>query len=298
MARMRVDEHPDAAAFRAAAEAFLERDEAQNNPLLGRIERFGGAGGAGVARGFSVRAGEVVCAALETGARGLVVSAAPPEALAALAQALHARGQQILSADGPGEAAAAFAERWCALSGERARVGMELRLHRLDAVRELPPARGSLRAADERDAELAAAWMQDFCREGRVPAPRPGRAPALEERRLFLWEPGAARAPAAMAAWSRPSRRGCSIGAVYTPPELRGRGYATALVAALSRRLLAEGRAFCTLFTDRTNPISNRIYARVGYEPLADHVHLVFEPVFPPPDEGNPRRAAIPIRPT
>ncbi len=302
---MHVDEHPDAAAFRAAAEAFLERDEAESNPLLGRIERFGQEGGAGVRRGFSVRAsGAVVGAALETGARGLVLSAAPPEALAALAQALHAGAARLLSVEGPEQAAAAFAERWCALTGERARVGMELRLHRLDAVRELAPAPGALRAADEGDRELAAAWMQAFCRDVGVPPPPPGRAPPLDQGRLFLWEPGAGRAPAAMAAWSRPSRRGCSIGAVYTPPEVRGRGYATALVAALSRRMLGEGRTFCTLFTDRANPVSNRIYARIGYEPLADHVHLALEPsaaeprAFPPPAEGNPRGAAIPPPPT
>src|SRR5438876_114270 len=63
---------------------------------------------------------------------------------------------------------------------------------------------------------------------------------------------------------------GARIGAVYTPPELRRRGYATALVADVSRRQLAEGKRFCFLFTDLANPISNSIYPKVGYRPVAD----------------------------
>jgi predicted GNAT family acetyltransferase len=35
--------------------------------------------------------------------------------------------------------------------------------------------------------------------------------------------------------------------------------------------MLDGGKAFCTLFTDVANPISNRIYARIGYVPLADY---------------------------
>jgi hypothetical protein len=57
---------------------------------------------------------------------------------------------------------------------------------------------------------------------------------------------------------------------VYTPPEHRRRGYASALTAALTERLLAGGRRFCFLFTDLANPTSNAIYQRIGYRPLGD----------------------------
>jgi hypothetical protein len=57
---------------------------------------------------------------------------------------------------------------------------------------------------------------------------------------------------------------------VYTPKELRGRGYATSVVAAASRAILAEGRRFCCLITDLANPTSNGIYARIGYVPVSD----------------------------
>ena len=61
-----------------------------------------------------------------------------------------------------------------------------------------------------------------------------------------------------------------SIGPVYTPPDRRGRGYASALVGGVTRDLLAAGRRFCFLYTDLANPTSNSIYQRVGYRPVAD----------------------------
>jgi predicted GNAT family acetyltransferase len=57
------------------------------------------------------------------------------------------------------------------------------------------------------------------------------------------------------------------IGPVYTPPERRARGYAGSAVAAASRRALAGGADTCMLFTDLSNPTSNKIYAEVGYTP-------------------------------
>ncbi len=55
------------------------------------------------------------------------------------------------------------------------------------------------------------------------------------------------------------------IAPVYTLPAHRGRGYATALVAAMSRELLARGKRKLFLTTDLANPTSNAIYARIGF---------------------------------
>jgi len=51
---------------------------------------------------------------------------------------------------------------------------------------------------------------------------------------------------------------------------LRGRGYATSCVAALTTRLLDSGKTFCCLYTDLSNPTSNSIYQRIGYRPVCD----------------------------
>jgi predicted GNAT family acetyltransferase len=60
------------------------------------------------------------------------------------------------------------------------------------------------------------------------------------------------------------------ISTVYTPPALRGRGYASAMVAAASQHALDGGAAACTLNTDLANPTSNKIYQAVGYRPVRD----------------------------
>jgi uncharacterized protein len=77
-----------------------------------------------------------------------------------------------------------------------------------------------------------------------------------------------------MAAVSRRTPWSSSIGFVYTPPELRGRGYASAVTAALSQRELDVGQGWCSLFTDQANATSNHIYADIGYEPKSEFRHF------------------------
>jgi predicted GNAT family acetyltransferase len=64
-------------------------------------------------------------------------------------------------------------------------------------------------------------------------------------------------------------------GPVYTPPGERGHGYAGALTAWVTRQILDRGSAAC-LYTDLANPTSNKIYAAIGYEPVADFFRYAF----------------------
>ena len=73
-----------------------------------------------------------------------------------------------------------------------------------------------------------------------------------------------------MAAWVGHTEQGVRIGYVYTPPAERKKGYASAVVAALSQRLLDEGSPRCFLFTQAANPTSNKIYRALGYEHVCD----------------------------
>ena len=74
-----------------------------------------------------------------------------------------------------------------------------------------------------------------------------------------------------------PTPSGSRIGPVYTPPECRGRGYASNLVAGLSQMQLDAGRDYVFLFTDLANPTSNKIYVELGYERVCDSVEYGFE---------------------
>jgi predicted GNAT family acetyltransferase len=65
-----------------------------------------------------------------------------------------------------------------------------------------------------------------------------------------------------------------AISQVYTPPALRGRGYAGSVVAAVVERIFAEGRDTACLYTDMRNPFSNRCYAKIGFRPVCESRHI------------------------
>ena len=95
----------------------------------------------------------------------------------------------------------------------------------------------------------------------------------MRANEVYLWVDAE---PRAIAAKGRPTANTVAINAVYTPPVWRGRGYATSAVAELSGRLLGDGYSTCVLYTDVANSVSNSIYRRIGYKPLADSQHIDF----------------------
>lgn len=58
------------------------------------------------------------------------------------------------------------------------------------------------------------------------------------------------------------------ISGVYTPPEWRGRGFATRGVGELCRRLFEQSRFAC-LFVNDTNAPALAVYRRLGFQPIA-----------------------------
>lgn len=60
--------------------------------------------------------------------------------------------------------------------------------------------------------------------------------------------------------------RGVCISGVYTPDNYRYKGYSTYLMSTLCTMLLKKGYEYVTLFVDKSNPISNRVYEKVGFQ--------------------------------
>jgi len=69
------------------------------------------------------------------------------------------------------------------------------------------------------------------------------------------------------------------IGSLYTPPDLRNKGYATCLVHALTKKLLTTGYDKCGIISDATHPETNHIFKQVGYQPVYEHI-LIYTPAF------------------
>lgn len=198
------------------------------------------------------------------------------QALDLLARDVYFSYDDLPGVIGQTSVAERFARRWQALSGRTFEVRFHERAFRLTNVHPLTPPPGALARAIPADRALLVRWSLDFGVEAlgdddlaeaerTVDARLEPGDPAA--RGLYLWVDGA---PVAMAGYTGPTPHGIRVGPVYTPPEHRGKGYASALVAQMSQALLDGGRSFCFLFTNLANPTANHIYEQIGYEPVVD----------------------------
>ena len=175
---------------------------------------------------------------------------------------------------GPSEAARHFAEAWSEATGGCARLVRHERSFRLRTV--LPPrvASGFMRRVEPSDRALLAAWAKAFHDEALAGGPDQDWDATADRwirgvgRTAFLWVDSGRTVSLTGVGGRTPN--GIRVGPVYTPPELRGRGYASNLVAQASQQQLDTGRTFVFLFTDLANPTANHIYQAIGYEPVND----------------------------
>lgn len=194
------------------------------------------------------------------------------EAAVLMGSALAGRTGDIPGVLGEAEISRAVAESYAAALGKRVRPGLSTTLMRLDRIEpQIQIHRpGRLRPAREADLYFLPHWRTAYRRDCGLPVESLAAAELtargqIENGRLFLWEEDT---PKAMAAVGRVQEAGASISGVYTPPALRGRGWAAACVSALCHRLLKEGHPACLLYADKKNPISNHVYRKIGFEPL------------------------------
>lgn len=196
---------------------------------------------------------------------------------AALAEYLADAGIEVSELSAVSAVAETFAGQWSELMGLTATIRWKQRLHALTEVEVRASAPGQLRLAAADDLDLIAQWFAAFEAEALdkhdVVRAAERAADRVRGRQMYLWED---TEPRAMAGWGRPTANTVSVNAVYTPPQWRGRGYATAIVAELSRQLLSDEYRTCVLFTDTSNFTSNDIYRQIGYRPVADFVHVRF----------------------
>jgi RimJ/RimL family protein N-acetyltransferase len=210
----------------------------------------------------------------------LLSSHVSEQAAAELARDLTAAGYQVPGINATQEAAGAFAAAWADRTGDAVTAHRRMRLFRLGKlIRPAPEPEGAARLATERDRDLLAEWFGAFAREVGDP-PRHDHHAVIDERLgyggITVWEDDGV--PVSMAGRTRTVARMVRVAPVYTPPELRGRGYAGAATAAVSQAALDAGLRDVVLYTDLANPTSNALYQRLGYRPVEDRVVFSFEP--------------------
>jgi predicted GNAT family acetyltransferase len=219
--------------------------------------------------------GELRASALRSAPHYLLVQSEPlcELALELLAKSLAERGAVLPGVTGVSETSDTFARCWEARTGAAAKLETRQRAY---ALREVNPVRkpvGTKQQALPEHAPLILEWINAMSAEtasgNQAAWTLEDVSACIQDGVFYLWCAGGE--PAAMAFYNRPTRRSVAISGVYTAPEKRGQGFATALVAGMCAQALADGREFITLFTDVENPVSNAVYQHVGFYPVCDY---------------------------
>jgi predicted GNAT family acetyltransferase len=266
-------------AFLAVAEEFLVAREAEHNLILGVCNTL-------LTQPGVYKVPPYLAAVLD-GGRVVAVSTQTPPWDVVLSEMDDPSAIDLIVADridepppgviGPSALSARFAETWSRRTGSPSRRVMQERAFRLRTVTSPKPATGEMRAAGPPDRDLVERWLGEFITEalgeshddlGELAERWVTAASRTPGRAMRLWIDDGA--PVSMSGFGAQTPNGQRVGPVYTPPELRGHGYASNLVAQGSQAALDAGRRFLFLFTDLANPTSNKIYQAIGYEPVTD----------------------------
>ena len=223
--------------------------------------------------------GDVIGVAMRTPPLPLLCSGIPIHAMGPVVSAL--RETPVPAVRGVRDVAEAFAAAWTSVTGEHATLTTEERLYRLDTL-VAPVVAGSARPTTEDDLAVVGPWIDEFHvvefgEESNVEAAAEmvRRAQAAGNQ-FLLWEHDGV--PVSVGGVRRPSCAMSRIGPVFTPTELRGNGFGSAVTAACAQWAGARGATEVLLFTDLANPTSNRIYQRIGFRPVTDFARIDFAP--------------------
>lgn len=263
------------------AQTYLLENEAEHNALLGIIhtllqypERYPASPYLAIVQANS----KILAIALRTPPNYLLLSKVQGfNALNLIAEDLQ--HEQLPGVGGLVAETEAFVQIWRTLTGQVYQRGAESRLYQLTRVEPITAVRGNLRLANPGDRPLLLQWFAAFYADiDTVTDDEIVRRVDVDLKRqsIYFWEDGV---PVSMVGGRQFTSTAARIAPVYTPPEHRCKGYATASVAALSQKFLAQGcdaeqfplrSKRCFLFTDLANSTSNSIYQKIGYRPVCD----------------------------
>jgi predicted GNAT family acetyltransferase len=288
---MRVRELSDVQALWQAAEAYLSRDPANNTHQLSAAKRILDLGARYGERFFAVFADddetELVASAIYVDSKALFLAMMPPEAASALALHLRCNDVRLVGVIGQRDILAAFTPAF----GQRFTTHVNLMLYQLMKAPDYGHATGTARVTTMDDLQLLIDWHRAFEVEvGMVAVPTPIEervALRIKNQQLLLWVDDGK--PVSMAGANPLPAASARIGPVYTPPHLRGRGYAQAVTAAASEQVQRDSPRTVFLFTDANYPASNKAYQRIGFVHVADHAHLLFDTQQQPVADREPR---------
>jgi RimJ/RimL family protein N-acetyltransferase len=209
---------------------------------------------------------------------GSMAIQAPRELPGIVREAVRASRRQVTAMIGPYEQAVAA----CAAIG-RSPLSLERELlFAVDlAALEVPQALQSgeviCRAPRREELDLLAGWRARFIVETNVERDGPDLRSRARVTKELLFADGSVFVAekdgkiVSMAGFNARIAEAAQIGGVYTPPELRARGYGRCAVAGALLAARASGTGRGILFTAESNRAAQRSYQAIGFQPIGDY---------------------------
>ncbi|MEJ7838135.1 MAG: GNAT family N-acetyltransferase [Thermomicrobiales bacterium] len=253
---------------------YLMQNEAMHCLQIGLLLQLDDPGMIDALWWIAKKSGRVVGVASVTPPHNLILSImASDGAVAAIAEYLRNSGNTLPGVIGPKPWSESFATIWSSDQGSRLELDLDLDefVYSCSDVQFPDVMSGSARFANELDIPWMVNWLEQFYvdvgleEEARLTDRGQTIHKKLRTGGFVLWLDDTGEV-VSLAGYGNATPNGIRVGPVYTPKEQRGKGYGVAVSAAVTQHLIDSGRSFVFLFTDANNPVSNHVYARVGYE--------------------------------
>jgi ribosomal protein S18 acetylase RimI-like enzyme len=274
--------HPEE--FIAMNEAFLSQKESFHNLKLGLV--------------YGIKAKTIVdtaplyyslvennksigCAVRSNSDRPLTISEMTEENVDLLIADLIKNDEKIVAVVGEEKTATYFKDQWIKKHNLNFKLNIHLGVYECFKVIMPNYSTGKIISAEIEHSEIVRSFIRGFLQDCFPHQPLNDEninallKRQLDNKSLYLLVNGDGEI-VSMASNSRSTLKGGTISLVYTPPELRGRGHASLVVALLSNKIMEDGKSFSNLFTDLSNPTSNSIYQKVGYQKIGQNIHFDF----------------------
>jgi predicted GNAT family acetyltransferase len=281
---MKINQYSTANEFLLKCEVILLENETQNNLILGLADSLAKRKRQGNGElFFSIEdGGEIIAAALRTDVeKPISVSEVSNQAIDTFINYLLEKNIDLGGVVGEIKTSTYFAKEYTQTFKKPLKLFMHQGVYQLDELK-VPPLMGNLlRVATEDDLSLVESFVHDFiksCFPNDIKALDNVKTMSkrhIDHQALFLLE-GSDGQLVSMACNNRETRNSGCISLVFTPDNQRGKGYGSLITALSSQRVLANGKKFCNLFTDLSNPTSNHIYQQIGYNKIGESKHFSF----------------------
>ena len=194
-----------------------------------------------------------------------------------LAKFLYANSYSIDGVNAASPLAKAFIDQYGKEANLPFRIKLSMDIMVLTHLIKVPLAKGKVYQPSQSDLDKAMVFLYQFYEDTYIGTDQLNLAEQqkkmsdrIRDGKLYFFSDESNKV-VAMCAVTRQLVNGVSISLVYTDRDERGKGYATTLMYEVAKKMFNLGNHFCTLFVDKTNPISNRVYENIGYKIVADN---------------------------